>query len=113
MTQNNTGTQLLKNDTLTAVDYDTSEVNLRQFAPETAQIQINSGTREVQRLFHQDIKTQHELARKTLASQDSKKRRKGKQKPLNATSFDIKVRKFVYSGVPEESANSLHNKAIQ
>ena len=47
MTQNNTGTQLLKNDTLTAVDYDTSEVNLRQFAPETAQIQINSGTREV------------------------------------------------------------------
>ena len=31
---------------------------------------------------------------------------------MNTTSFDIKVRKFVYSGIPEESTNTLHNKAI-
>ena len=45
MTQQNTGTQLLKNDTLTAVDYDTSEVNLGQFRAEATQIEINAGTR--------------------------------------------------------------------
>ena len=38
--------------------------------------------------------------------------RKKKKNVQNATNFDIKIRNFVYSGVPSESQNSLHHKAI-
>ena len=45
-------------------------------------------------------------------SHEVKARKKSKRRAKPTASFDIKVRSFVYSGVPGETHNSLHHKGI-
>ena len=104
MQADNAGTRPLQNDTLSGADYEHSEININRMSEKDTQIQHRTAVRTINELFYQDIKSQHDIARKTASSSFAgRPRRKAKKNVPTTSNFDIKIRNFVYSGVPEES----------
>ena len=105
-------TRHLQGDTPSAADYDQGGKQLAPMTEHDTQIKHTSAVASLNQLFYQDIKSQQDIARKTQSSFEVKSRKKSKRNVKPTANFDIKVRSFVYSGVPSESHNSLHHKGV-